>query len=141
MFDRFAGIFHAFSRIETRLKIALEEKRPREVEYLLFGKKSDSLDTLIEKILEKGEEGDPINDYVTLLCARQLMDRMVGEDPSFDEKHKDQIREIRDKLKAVGEVKKRMVDDLGEDALQFLEWFEKMFFLEVPMFSGARQLR
>ena len=141
MFDRFAGIFHAFSRIETRLKIALEEKRPREVEYLLFGKKSDSLDTLIEKILEKGEEGDPINDYVTLLCARQLMDRMVGEDPSFDEKHKDQIREIRDKLRAVGEVKKRMVDDLGEDALQFLEWFEKMFFLEVPMFSGARDLR
>ena len=92
----------------------------------------------LEKILEKGEEGDPINDYVTLLCARQLMDRMVGEDPSFDEKHKDQIREIRDKLKAVGEVKKRMVDDLGEDALQFLEWFEKMFFLEVPMLSGTR---
>jgi hypothetical protein len=138
MFDRFAGIFHAFSRIETRLRIALEEKRLREVEYLLFGKKNDSLGTLIEKILEKGDNGDPINDYVTLLCASQLMDRIEGEDPCFDENHRGQIKGIRDKLRAVSDVRKRLLDDLGEDAQQFLEWFEKMFFLEVPMISGER---
>ena len=137
MFDRFAGIFHAFSRVEARVALAFKEKRPKEVEYLLFGKKSDSLETLIDKIEEK-EDSDPVNDYVTLLCARMLVQKIRDLDQGFADEHEHRIKLLKERLRVVDDIRARLAGDLGEDAKEFLAWFEQMFFLDVTLPEGAR---
>src|SRR5262249_3312066 len=53
LFDAFAGIFYAFSSLERRVLVALQAGREKEVVYLLFGKKYDSLPRLVDRVLEE----------------------------------------------------------------------------------------
>ena len=71
LFDRFAGIYHAFGCLERAVDTALEDGRDAEAEARLLGAKYDSLPNLLEKTIER-PDGDPIIAYVTFLCATQL---------------------------------------------------------------------
>ena len=74
LFDRFAGVFHAFGCLRRFVDQALEEQRPNEAESRLFGAKYDSLPNLLQKELEPEDDAprDPVVRYVTFLCARQI---------------------------------------------------------------------
>ncbi|HRI06196.1 MAG TPA: hypothetical protein PKW35_00195 [Nannocystaceae bacterium] len=124
IFDRFAGIFHAFSCLERHVREALQEKRPREADYRLFGKKYDSLGTLIERALKDHDagDGDRIERYVLLLCAKQLL-REVGRDyPEYWAAHRADVKALEADIdRGLG-----VRDSLTVDA-KFIEWFERWF--------------
>ena len=69
LFDRFAGVFHAFGALHRNIEKALKDERHEEAEMRLLGAKYDSLPELLRKILER-EDGDPVLGYVTFLTAR-----------------------------------------------------------------------
>ena len=56
LFDRFAGVFHAFGCLRRNIEKALEDGRHDEAEMRLLGAKYDSLPELLRKTLER-EDG------------------------------------------------------------------------------------
>lgn len=129
LFDRFAGIFHAFSRLGEHVSDAIEQKRESEAVYRLFGRKYDSLPSLVERVI-KEEDGDPVNRYVTLLTAKQFLRRMRREHREFFEGHRQEERKLLAELDSIEQVRKRL--DLGsdEEAEKFFKWFEHAFLQE-----------
>jgi hypothetical protein len=132
MFDRFAGIFHAFSCVENLIAEALTSGNTREARCLLFGSKYDSLKTLIERITV-AENADHVNRYITLLCALQLLGTLAGHDAEFVTYERQPIDGIREMLKkAIQASRQELLPELGERPGEFVDWFEKMFFLDIP---------
>jgi hypothetical protein len=78
LFDRFAGIFHAFSCLEEHVLEALKRGAEKEARYRLLGETYDSLPTLVRQA-NKSADKDPIAGYVTLLCARQVFGRLRSQ--------------------------------------------------------------
>ena len=127
LFDRFAGFFHAFSSLEKSVRLALIEKRTKDATYRLFGKKYDSLPTLLGR-LSSPEMDDDVERYVIVLCATQLVNEIKAEFPEFwaeclqdgtalSKDLSDLTRLIREALVA------RAPDSMGE----FLDWFDRWF--------------
>ncbi|MBZ0116219.1 MAG: hypothetical protein K8H88_04475, partial [Sandaracinaceae bacterium] len=100
LFDRFAGIFHAFECVETAVKRALETGARRDAEYRLFGRKYDSLGTLLDRVLgdARVQKGDSIEQYVLLLCARQLFKELEREHGEFFAEHREATKTLRAQL-------------------------------------------
>jgi hypothetical protein len=127
-FDAFAGIFHAFGSLERRIAKAFAEGRDKEVEYLLFGKKYDSLPRLLERVLDEEKEGDPVNRYVLLLCARQVVDGVRKEaGDKFRTDHRDNFQALEGRLAHVAEVRQALAFPTPGERALFLEWFEAWF--------------
>lgn len=132
MFDRFAGIFHAFSCVENLIAEALTTGNTREARCLLFGSKYDSLKTLIERITV-AENADHVNRYITLLCALQLLGTLPGHDADFVTLERKPLDGVRETLKkAIQTSRQELLPELGERSSEFVDWFEKMFFLDIP---------
>jgi hypothetical protein len=132
MFDRFAGIFHAFGRLESHVRQAMQDGREAEAVYRLFSKKYDSLPSLIQMVIND-EDSDRVNRYVTLLCAMQILDRIEAVDVQFTRRHQAELGYVRKLLEAIDEVRAGFTFAAPEEAQEFFDWFERMFFLEIPM--------
>ena len=78
IFGTFAHVYLSFGNLQRTVRQALAEGRHKEAVDRLFGKKFDSLGRLVERISEK-EKPDPVRDYVTLLCAIQLLEVLRRE--------------------------------------------------------------
>ena len=83
MFERFAGMFHGFASLERKVMASLDEGRSREAEFLVVGKKPDSLPRLVDRIAERTSAATRVDDYLLLLCAEQLVRRIKQEHPAF----------------------------------------------------------
>jgi hypothetical protein len=129
LFDRFAGIFHAFSRLGEHVSTAIEQGRTTEAVYRLFGRKYDSLPSLIERVLEE-EESDLVNRYVTLLTARQVLSRLKQNYADFFAEHKQEERAIQSMLSGTEALKERFDFASREERDRFFRWFERMFLSE-----------
>ncbi|NPC71985.1 hypothetical protein HPP05_19725 [Corallococcus exiguus] len=130
LFDRFAGIFHAFSCLEARVREALDDKKEREADYRLFGRKYDSLGSLLDRVLtdEKAGQGDRVEHYVVVLCARQLMDEL-GSEPRYQgywEAHRDDVRQLTEQLASASSLRETLAAGSGEMPA-FLDWFDGWF--------------
>jgi hypothetical protein len=132
MFDRFAGIFHAFGRLEHHITDALDNHRENEAIYRLFGQKYDSLPSLIEKVADN-EKADRVNRYVTLLCAKQLLSKLEDKYPEFRETHLLKFAQIYHQLTAIDQIRAGFIFDSEPEQQRFFNWFERMFFLEIPV--------
>jgi len=130
LFDRFAGIFHAFGRLEAHLHEALGIGRESEAVYRLFGQKFDSLPSLIEKVIQD-DNGDRVNRYVSLLCAGQLIDHIRRRYPDFSKQHRKEIHALQHQLVAVKQIREGFTFDNPEQRELFFEWFERMFFTQL----------
>lgn len=139
MFSRFAGIFHAFAKLEERVVCALTDGRPREAEAYLFGAGYLSLPTVITRV-EEDVAGDDVNRYVTLLSAMQLLDRLEGlpdcrefaqASSEMLNRQKERIIELTNTLKT-----RFSFGDSGE-TVNFLKWFENAFQEEIPPMEVA----
>jgi len=126
MFDRFAGIFHAFSSVEVRIDEALDTGSEREAVYRLFGQKYDSLPNLLDKVLED-KDGDLVNRWVTLLTAQQMLDRLTQRHGEFFAEHKKSLRALRRRLKNADKLKAQFSFDRPDAQANFLAWFERAF--------------
>ena len=126
LFDRFAGVFHAFGCLRRNIEKALADERHEAAEMRLFGAKYDSLPELLGKMLER-DDGDAVLGYVTFLTAKQLRDALYKRDRRFFRDRKPLVRKL-DRLIAAG-VKRRDEIFLSNDAQAgaFLEWFEPVF--------------
>ncbi len=129
-FDRFAGIFHAFSQLTERVDKALKGGRAAEAEYRLFGERYDSLPTLIQRVIQD-EKADRVNRYVTLLCARQLLDTVRRDHPEFARGHAAELKRVAAQLEAVEALKAGFAFDSEAARAEFMEWFEGMFFKQL----------
>ncbi len=134
MFDRFAGIFHAFSCLEEHVADALEAEPPRrrEAEYRLLGRKFDSLPSLVDKVV-KDPKQDPVQRYLHLLCARELLDRLQAAHPAFFTAHARRLGALREQLAAVADVKAALDLGPGIDRERFFRWFEQTFGQPMPL--------
>ena len=124
IFDRFAGIYHAFGCLRTHVEQALDEDREREAEARLLGAKYDSLPSLLQKTMER-QSPDPVVQYVTFLCARQLRDSLRKERRSFFAGRKHQAARLDELLGALPQLRRQLALD-GSDG-EFLDWYETTF--------------
>ena len=126
LFDRFAGVFHAFGCLRRSIEKALEDERHEEAEMRLLGAKYDSLPELLRKTLER-EDGDPVLGYVTFLTARQLRESLDRRKPQFFRDRRSLVRKL-DRLIATGlERRGAMFPNDDAQTRAFLDWFEPAF--------------
>ncbi len=128
MFDRFAGIFHAFGGLERSVRKALEDpKHPgRDAEHRLFGSKHDSLGHLLERALADPQMDD-LSRYVLWLCAEQTWHTLRDEFGAFFAAHRQLAKDVQDRLGQVGELRGRIVAKDPQAMTAFLDWFEPHF--------------
>jgi len=126
LFDRFAGLYHAFGCLERQVETALEEGRTRDAETRLFGAKYDSLPELLEKTLE-APDGDPVLSYVTYLTAAQLASQVRRHHKSFYRECGARTGRLEALLAMLPVIRDRLPLDDKAEGRAFLEWFEPAF--------------
>ncbi len=126
LFDRYAGVYHAFGCLRRTVEKALEDGHLEVVEMRLLGAKYDSLPELLRKTLER-KDGDPVLRYVTFLTAKQLRRSLDKRHRQFLRDRKLLVREL-DRLIAAGVNRRDELFTHDEDQTRaFLEWFEPVF--------------
>lgn len=126
LFDRFAGIYHAFGCLRRHVEDALSENREREAEARLLGAKYDSLPSLLEKSFNREEE-DAIIRYVTFLCARQTRDVLAADYRDFFLTRRERVKNLDLWLDRLPEVRNRLPLDRLGGGEEFIKWYEKAF--------------
>ncbi|MCK4305859.1 MAG: hypothetical protein KAY24_16600 [Candidatus Eisenbacteria sp.] len=132
IFDRFAGIYHAFGCLRRHTSQAIEEGRERAAEARLLGAKYDSLPSLLEESRSRERE-DPIIRYVTFLCARQTRDLLAKEHPTFFSERKKQAERLNTLLDRLSEVRARLPIAEIAGGQQFIDWYEDAFLKPVTV--------
>jgi hypothetical protein len=129
LFDRFAGIFHAFGCLHRSIRQALDEGRDRDATYRLFGQKYDSLGCLLERIAKDRSEGtgELVEQYVIGLCALQLVRDLRPAYPDFWGAHRDDDRRLAERLSPVTGLRVQIEENNGGTMHEFLDWFEPWF--------------
>jgi hypothetical protein len=125
VFDRFAGVYHAFEMLRRSIDDAIERGDEREAEARLFGKKYDSLPVLLEQTLDR-IDGDPVMQYVTFLSAKQARDCVRRSQPEFWKNYRSGARCLDELLERLPSVRCRL-GLAGDTARQFFDWYERMF--------------
>lgn len=126
IFGAFAGIYHGFAALKAFIDESLTKERERDAHYRLFGQKYDSLPVLVDRVLAR-TDGDAVRDYVTLLCAQQLLDEVSAQWPEFMAERRDHARQLRDQLSSIETLRERLALTGAADRLTFLPWFERWF--------------
>jgi hypothetical protein len=127
LFDRFAGVFHAFSCLERDIRAALNAGRNKDVEYRLFGKKYDSLGSLLGRISAPGDESKDVDQYVIVLCARQLCQELKRDYADAWASHSKEVRQLEERFAALSVIRDRLIASNSADFEQFLSWFDHWF--------------
>ena len=125
LFDRFAGLFHAFEHLRRSLFEALDAGEIRQAESRLFGEKYDSLPVLLRKTHERAKE-DAVSAYSTFLSARQLADEVCKGYPEFWRSHGAETRRLQKELNGLAGVRDLLLQH-ADDRSAFLEWYEPLF--------------
>jgi hypothetical protein len=140
LFDRFAGVFHAFECLRERVREALEQGKLREAEYRLFGKKYDSLGTLVDRVLSDtaAGKGDAVEHYLVALCAKQLLRETSRDFPDYWKEHRDDASRLNGQLEAAAQIRQSLAGTQPEMPA-FLDWFDDWFLKRaeaLPMQEG-----
>ena len=142
LFDRFAGFFHAFGCLERSVRTSLEDGHEKDANYRLFGKKYDSLGSLLERVASEGTAGVDVDHYVLLLCARQLCQEIERDYADYWREHGDDARSLRRRLEYLDALRKRLIEsnpatpDSGSFET-FLQWFERWFLRRARPIEGG----
>ncbi len=128
IFDRFAGIFHAFACLEGHVREMLAAGRDKEAIYRLFGERHDSLGTLLRRLrLDDAGKRDLVDDYVQFLCARQLVKAVAREFTEFWARHPEATRRLAEALAGAEVLRARLIAHNDGDMGKFLDWFDHWF--------------
>jgi len=139
-FDRFAGIFLAFGCLERAVRAAIPDN-PKEAAYRLFGQKHDSLPHLLDKVMEESTagRGDLLEQYVTALCASQLVRETRRSFPEFYDSHPSERGALGAQLKVAEALRARIVGDDSAEMAAFLDWFEPLFLGRAAPIAGEQE--
>jgi hypothetical protein len=127
LFDRFAGFFHAFGCLERAVRSALREGREKEASYRLFGKKYDSLGSLLDRMASDAQSGDPVDRYLILLCAKQLCQEVAGDYAEYWDAHTADAKVLKEKFQALSTLRDALLAQDPDRLPAFLEWFDTWF--------------
>jgi hypothetical protein len=133
IFERCAGVFHAFVQLQARVLEALKEKRPHHAAALIFGERFDSLRTVLDRVLRGDDpaahdQGLSIVDrYLVLLCAVQLCDRVREDAPDFWEEYRDHAAAVEERLAQRALLRAALCADDPVEMPIFMDWFDKWF--------------
>ncbi len=129
LFDRFAGIFHAFGCAERSARLALREGREREATHRLFGRKYDSLGCLLARIEKSASAGtgDLLENYVIVLCAKQLVQELKREFREYWDAHVEDDRRLREQFELIARLRGTIIERDPDRMSTFLDWFENWF--------------
>lgn len=129
MFDRFAGIFHAFSCLREDIEHAIargDASGERRAIHRLFGERHDSLRSLVDKLVADGTR-DRVNRYFGLLCAAELVRRIQREQPEFGGRHRAALRDLAASVD-LAPVRAEFTFGTASEREAFFAWLEEMFF-------------
>ena len=124
IFDRFAGIYHAFERLYRHVTDCIARHETRDAVARLFGAKYDSLPELLQKTLDNND--DPVMRYIMFLCAKQVCARIKAHSSDFWKAHGKE----RNRLESLLSRLPSLADALPleeSDRAEFLDWYETMF--------------
>lgn len=127
LFDRFAGFFHAFGCLERAIRSALDSGNDKQVAYRLFGKKYDSLGSLLDRLASDGATNDDIDQYVIVLCARQLCQEIARDYPDYWSAHAADTKVLEQRFQELASIRQRIVERSPSDLAGFLDWFDRWF--------------
>lgn len=127
LFDRFAGVFHAFGCLESSVREAIDNNSLREATYRLFGKKYDSLGTLLDKVLLAKDGADDVDLYVTVLCARQLCREIALSYPEYWQERRLDAQELQERIQSAMVIRERLIAKDPKAMPGFLQWFDRWF--------------
>jgi hypothetical protein len=127
VFDRFAGFFHAFSCLERSVREALAESKDKEANYRLFGKKYDSLGSLLDRVLSDNEKLDTVDCYLIVMCARQMCQELGRSFPEYWRRRSDDVRVLQKRIDGLDGIRDSLIEQNGDDFREFLEWFDRWF--------------
>ena len=147
VFSRFAGIYHSFGALEREVRESIADRKWLNVEFRLFGRRFDSLGSLLEKVETDDTGLGTVERYVLALCAKQLLTE-VAKTPSTDRKTAAAYEELGDRyrpqFRSVGERVDRLIDALrpkavGDSAemVEFTVWFERHFLTRATRTEGT----
>ncbi|MEN9579654.1 MAG: hypothetical protein RJA70_2663 [Pseudomonadota bacterium] len=127
MFDRVAGVYHAFARLEAHVNEALSEGKTPVAVYRLFGQKFDSLPRFLDEVTAS-KERDLVDRYLIYRCALQVTGEIqktkAGE--KLWKAHPEDAAQLEAALQKLSACREDLVaesPELGE----FLSWFDAMF--------------
>lgn len=126
-FATFAGIFHGFEMLRKQVLESLETGQQRQADYLLFGKRHDSLPRLIDQVTESDE--DPLQGYLLLLSAQQLLQELSRSEDDFFQGRRTEIKALLERTRDTAPLRAKL--SLGDDSEAFTEWFESKFLKSV----------
>jgi len=127
LFEAFAGIFHAFGALQRSVSDALAKNRVKEARYRIFGRKYDSLGSLLERLANQGTERDRVNDYLILLCAKQLCEALRSGFPEFWECHAKDSNLLDDVSSQLDQARQALLERNDAAFKAFIDWFEPHF--------------
>lgn len=127
VFDRFAGFFHAFSCLERSVRDALSQGKEKEANYRIFGKKYDSLGSLLERVTSNNEKLDPIDRYVIVMCAQQMCQELKRAFPDYWSRRSDDVKAMQKWFDELRVTRDTLIEQNGEEFGEFLEWFDGWF--------------
>lgn len=127
VFDRFAGFFHGFGRLERAVRTALELNNTKETNYRLFGKKYDSLGSLLDRVRADDSALDPVDRYVITMCAKQLCQEIAQSYPDYWAESKADTEALDAQFAALAILREELTKKNGEGFGDFLVWFDRWF--------------
>lgn len=136
IFDRFAGIYHAFGCRGRFIKEAIEDGRDSAAEYRLTGEKYYSLPVLLQKTLDACDE-DPVTSYVTFLCAQQLLDNIKSLYPKFYNDVGERKTHLENLLQELPKIRKAIPLNGINDSVSFFGWYESQFLKDLSTQGGG----
>jgi hypothetical protein len=128
MFERFAGVFHAFGSLRRHVLQLLEEGDAIGASQRLFGNGVDSQLRLLHLV---ADAEDAVQAYVTYQCGTQLLDEVSIRFPDFVADFPVQRDALTSALAKRDELRRRLMEDAGEDLTGFLTWFDSWFLTRV----------
>lgn len=137
LFDRFAGVFHAFECLRERVREALEAEKSRQADYRLFGRKYDSLGSLLDRVMSEaaGGKGDAVEHYLVTLCAEQLLRETRRDFPDYWKAHREDTERLSTQLAGAARIRETLAGSQAEMPA-FLDWFDGWFLKRAEALPG-----
>ena len=136
VFDKFAGFFHAFGCLERAVREALATQHAKEADYRLFGRKYDSLGSLLDRVGSEEGAGDDVDHYVIVMCAKQLCQEIARDFPDYWRAHAADARALDKRFEQLEAIRVRLNECNLGDFGSFLEWFDRWFLRRATPVDG-----
>jgi len=137
-FCEYAEIFNAFQKLKEMLAEELEKERFQQLDYYLTGAGIDSLPSLIEGVIDTGDEqkNRNVTAYLLLLSAIEIyQDDRFKNRPNVSAQMK-----IFEKARHEIKSKNKISLEKGTDRDKFFTWFETQFFRAYKSIEQVEQV-